>query len=165
MYLSGMDMTIQFHLNNTLVECEADADERLVDILRNRFNLTGMKKNCLQGICGYCTVLLDNRPVPSCMIPIFAVNNTHIITLDAFQETVEYARIMTAFEKNGVTLCGFCTASTIFTAYHLLQKKKPLTEEDIRTAYIGTVCRCTDISGIIRAIQALSSSREFEYGA
>ncbi|MGP1576343.1 MAG: (2Fe-2S)-binding protein [Treponema sp.] len=158
-------MTIHFQLNNTPVEFDAEPDERLVDILRNRFHLIGMKKNCLQGICGSCTVLIDNRPVPSCMIPIFAVNDKHIITLDEFQKTDEYTRIMTAFEKNGVTLCGFCTASTVFTAYYLLQKYKPLTEADIRNAYIGTVCRCLDITGIITAIQSLTGTKEYEYGA
>lgn len=148
-------MRVKFQLNKTAVEIEAEADERLVNVLRNTFSLQSMKKSCMQGICGSCTVLFDNHPVPSCMIPLFSVEGKEIVTLELFQTTEEYHRIMSAFEGEGITLCGFCTAGTVFTAYNLLQKHSNPSEAQIRQAYIGTVCRCTDIASIVAALKRL----------
>lgn len=152
-------MRIRFQLNKTAVEIDADADERLVNVLRRNFSLQSMKKSCMQGVCGSCTVLLDNHPVPSCMIPVFAVEGKEIITLELFQTTEEYRTIMSAFEDEGITLCGFCTAGTVFTAYTLLQKHGNPSEAHIRNAYIGTVCRCTDIASIVAALKRLCRSQ------
>lgn len=151
-------MRIRFQLNKTAVEIEAEADERLVNVLRREFSLQSMKKNCMQGMCGSCTVLLDNNPVPSCMIPVFAVQGKDIVTLELFETTQAYKNITAAFENEGITLCGFCTAGTIFTAYSLLQKYSNPSEAQIRKAYIGTVCRCTDIASIVAALKRLCRS-------
>lgn len=152
-------MRIRFYLNNQAVEIEADADERLSDVLRREFGLLSMRKSRIQETYGSCTVLLNDHPVPSCILPIFAVAGQNIITLEAFSATQEYKDIIAAFEKEGITLCGFCSAGTILTAHSIVQKHWNPTDEQIRDAYIGTVCRCTDIVSIIAALKQVCRSR------
>ena len=152
-------MKIRFHLNNEVVEMEADADERLSDVLRRNFGLLSVRKSCIQETYGSCTVLLNNHPVPSCMLPIFAAAGQNIITLESFSTTQEYKDVIAAFEKEGITLCGFCSAGTILTAHSIVQKHWNPTDEQIRDAYIGIVCRCTDIVSITAALRQLCRSR------
>ena len=152
-------MKIRFHLNNEVVEIEADADERLSDVLRRNFGLLSVRKSCIQETYGSCTVLLNNHPVPSCMLPVFAAAGQNIITLESFSTTQEYKDIIAAFEKEGITLCGFCSAGTILTAHSIVQKHWNPTDEQIRDAYIGIVCRCTDIVSITAALRQLCRSR------
>lgn len=152
-------MRIRFNLNNQAVEIEADADERLSDVLRRNFGLLSVRKSCIQETYGSCTVLLNNHPVPSCMLPIFAAAGQNIITLESFSTTQEYKDIIAAFEKEGITLCGFCSAGTILTAHSIVQKHWNPTDEQIRDAYIGIVCRCTDIVSITAALRQLCRSR------
>ena len=152
-------MKIRFHLNNEVVEIEADADERLSDVLRRNFGLLSVRKSCIQETYGSCTVLLNNHPVPSCMLPIFAAAGQNIITLESFSTTQEYKDIIAAFEKEGITLCGFCSAGTILTAHSIVQKHWNPTDEQIRDAYIGIVCRCTDIVSITAALRQPCRSR------
>ena len=152
-------MKIRFHLNNEAVEIEADADERLSDVLRRDFGLLSVRKSCMQGTCGSCTVLLNDHPVPSCRLPIFAVAGKSIITLEAFSATPEYNDIIAAFDKEGITLCGFCSAGTILTAHSIVQKHWNPTDEQIRDAYIGIMCRCTDIVSITAALKQVCRSK------
>ena len=152
-------MKIRFRLNNEPVEIEAAVNERLVDVLRRDFGLRSIKKGCTQGICGSCTVLLNNNPVPSCMLPVFAAEGTDIITLEYFTTTPEYREILAAFEHEGITLCGFCSAGTILTAQSIVAKYRSPTEEQIRDAYIETICRCTDIISITAALQRVCRLR------
>ncbi len=152
-------MKTRFRLNNEAVEIEAAANERLVDVLRRDFGILSVKKGCMQGLCGSCTVLLNDEPVPSCMLPLFAVEGKDIITLEALNETAEYRAIISAFEKQGILLCGFCSAGAILTAWSLIQKHRSLSEEQIRTAYMGAMCRCTDIISITAALQQVCKSR------
>lgn len=152
-------MKIRFYLNNEAVEIEAEADERLSDVLRRDFGLLSVRRSCMQGTCGSCTVLLNDHPVPSCMLPIFAATGQNIITLESFSTTQEYKDIITAFEKEGITLCGFCSAGIILTAHSIVQKHWNPTDEQIRDAYIGIVCRCTDIVSIIAALKQVCRSR------
>ena len=152
-------MNIRFRLNNEAVEIEAEGNDRIVDVLRRDFGILSVKKGGMQGLCGSCTVLLNNEPVPSCMLSLFAVEGKEIITLEALYTTVEYQAIMSALERQGITLCGFCSAGAVLTAWHLIHKHRSLTEEQIRTAYMGAMCRCTDIVSITAALQQVCRSR------
>ena len=113
----------------------------------------------MQETYGSCTVLLNDHPVPSCIIPVFAAAGQNIITLEAFSATQEYKDITAAFEKEGIALCGFCSAGTILTAHSIVQRHWNPTDEQIRDAYIGTVCRCTDIVSITAALKQVCRSR------
>ncbi len=157
-------MKVQFRLNNRIVHVEAPANERLVSVLRSRFGLMSAKKGFEHGISGYCMVLLNKQPVPSCLIPVFAVERQDIITLEHFRTTKDYEIIMKAFRYQGVTLCGFCTAATVFTAHSLLQSEKRLSNRQIYDAYAGNVCRCLDMNGIVTALKKLSLTRRHRRG-
>ncbi len=153
-------MRIQFRLNNTPVQFEAPANERLISVLRREFGLLSMKKSCMQGICSSCTILLNQQPAPSCMIPVFAAAGQNIITLEYFSTTHDYERIMKAFKQHGITLCGFCTPATVFTAHALLKSGKTLSDRQILDAYAGNICRCIDINGITTVLKKLSLMRK-----
>ncbi len=157
-------MRVSFRLNNTQVQFEAPANERLASVLRREFRLVSMKKNCLHGVCSSCTVLLNQQPVPSCMIPVFAVNGQNIVTMEYFSTTKEYEKIMKAFKQEGITLCGFCTAGTVFTAHAVLQSGKVISDRQIRDAYAGNACRCIDIKGITTVLKKLSLMRRRRRG-
>lgn len=152
-------MKIPFRLNNKAVEIDSDADERLTDVLRHEFGILSVRKDCMNGLCGACTVLLDGKPVLSSLIPIFMVAGREVITLEGFRNTKEYKDIILTFKKHGITLCGFCSAGTLLTAHSIIQKYRNPTAEHIRTAYSGIVCRCLDIMAITTALQEVCWSK------
>ena len=152
-------MKIRFRLNSEAVEIDASANERLLDVLRRDFGLFSIRKGCMEGICGSCTVLLNSHPVPSCMLPVFAAEGKDIITFESFSLTDAYKEITAAFEHEGITLCGFCSAGTLLTAQSLVEKHRSLSDEQIRAAYVGLPCRCTDITAITAALKRVCRVR------
>lgn len=146
-------MIVPFVLNEELVYIDANPGERLVQILRQRFNLLNAKEGCFSGRCGSCMVLMNNEPVPSCLVPVFQVKNNSVITLEHFSKRKEYKEIMEGFKKAGVTMCGFCNAGKIFITHSILQKYSRPTNEEIRTMFVGNICRCTDIESLINGVR------------
>lgn len=148
-------MRIAFHLNNKEVETDSAGDERLIDVLRHEFGILSVRKDCLNGLCGACTVLLDGSPALSSMVPIFTVAGKKIVTLEGFRKTREYKDLTVVFKKHGIALCGFCSAGTLLTAHCIIQRYRNPTSENIRTAYSGIMCRCLDIIAITAALQEI----------
>ena len=97
-------MKISFNLNKTAVQIDAPANERLLSVLRREFNLLSLKSSCLSGQCGSCTVLMNDKPVPACFIPVFNVEGKNIITLEYFKTTEEYKIIAAGFDQAGVEM-------------------------------------------------------------
>ncbi len=152
-------MIIPFELNGDKVFIDSNPGERLVHILRRRFNLLSAKEGCLSGRCGSCMVLMNDSPVPSCIMPIFQVRNTSITTLESFCKTDDYQDIINAFEGAGVNMCGFCNAGKIFIAHTiLLANLRPLKEE-IREMFSGNMCRCTNIEDLITGVKNAGANR------
>lgn len=149
-------MKISFNLNGADVNIDTIPNERLLHVLRREFSLTGLKPSCLNGQCGSCTVLMNNKPVPSCIIPIFKAEGSKIITLDYFKTTEEYKIIASGFEQAGVEMCGFCDAGKIFFAYSILTAGLEISEKDaeekIRRVYSSSMCRCTSFDDLFSAI-------------
>ncbi|MFA6937165.1 MAG: 2Fe-2S iron-sulfur cluster-binding protein [Treponema sp.] len=112
-------MKISVTLNDKKIILEAEPSEKLMTVLR-REKLYSVKCGCGKGFCGSCTVLLDNRAVPSCIIPIGMIRNCSIITLEYFQTQPIYSDIIKGFSQAGIQLCGYCNAGKIFTAYEVL---------------------------------------------
>lgn len=152
-------MKIPFRLNKKAVEIEADADEQLADVLRREFKILSLRESHIHGMYGECTVLLNDNPVPACLLPIFTAIEKDIITLEFFSETQECKDILSALKKHGITLCGFCSAGTLLTAYSVIKKHRNPTAEHIRTAYEGIMCRCLDIVAITAALQEVCRSK------
>lgn len=130
------------------------ANTVLVNLLREQFDLTGTKKGCELGDCGSCTILLDGRPVNSCLVLALEADESDIVTVEGLTEHGELDRIQEAFLDKAAVQCGYCTPGMILSAKALLDRKPHPTETEIREAIAGNLCRCTGYVNIVRAIQA-----------
>jgi carbon-monoxide dehydrogenase small subunit len=152
-------MTIRFILNGEDVEVSAEADERLVTILREDFSLLASKNGCLSGSCGCCSVIYNGAVSPSCLIPAFRVRGSEIITLEGFSQTVDYLDIMSGFAKAGTETCGYCDAGKIFAAEMLLEMNIRPGKEEFFSAFGGIKCRCTEPESLYAGILAAGEIR------
>ena len=150
-------MKIPVILNSEKVILDAKPTEKLSDVLR-KLGLLSVKNGCGQGLCGSCTVLLDDKPVPSCIIPVGIVRNASIETLEFFSLTKEGEDILSGFKQAGITLCGFCNSVRIFSTYALLKKMYRPSLEELETLADCIECNCTDkktfMNGVIYATAA-----------
>ncbi len=148
--LNGQDTSIQI-LPNVL----------LVDLLRDRLGLTGTKTGCRQGECGACTVLLDDEPVNSCLVPALKVEGRSVKTIEGLiKEDGRLDVIQQCFMSEGAVQCGFCSPGMIMNAKALLNRQPAPTETDIKRAISGVLCRCTGYSKIVQAIKTASRYKE-----
>jgi len=150
-------MRITFELNGKRVECEARPNKTLLDLLRADLGLTSVKKGCEQGECGACTVLLDGAPVNSCLVLAPQVEGRAVTTLDGLVDDPLMAALRKAFMEDGAIQCGFCTPGMLLSAYALLRENPRPTEEEVKTAIEGNICRCT---GYIKIIEAIMDAAE-----
>ncbi len=149
-------MKINFVINNNKVSVDVDPSMRLLDVIRNELHLTGTKEGCGEGECGACTVLVDGNPYNSCLTPVINVADKNLMTIEGFKETKEYRVIADAFAEMGGSQCGFCTPGMILVTYSLLRKNPHPTEDEIRLALSGNLCRCTGYQAIVNAVKVAS---------
>ena len=135
-------------------EYQADVDTRmlLVELLREKLNLTGTHVGCLTGNCGVCTVIMDDVTVKSCTILAAQANGAEVTTIEGLSKGLELNYIQQAFSRNFAAQCGFCTPGMIITAHFLLSKNSDLNLEEIKQALTGNLCRCTGYQHILKAI-------------
>lgn len=145
-------MEIRFVLNGKEVSVDVSPSARLLDVLRINFRLTGTKEGCGEGECGACTVLVNEEPYNSCLTPVINVVNKNVVTIEGFRETKAYKVIADAFADMGGSQCGFCTPGMILASYAVLKKNPHPTEEEIRMALSGNLCRCTGYQAIVNAV-------------
>ena len=145
-------MEIRFTLNGKEVMVDVSPSARLLDVLRNNFHLTGVKEGCGEGECGACTVLVNNEPYNSCLTPVINIVNKNVVTIEGFRDTKAYQVIADAFADMGGSQCGFCTPGMILASYAVLKKNPHPTEEEIRFALSGNLCRCTGYNSIVNAV-------------
>ena len=124
-------MKIPYRLSDEGVVRDAEPDQKLLYLLRDN-GLFSVKCGCEEGFCNCCIILLDNKPVPACILPIAAVRGRSVVTLEHFKTTVDYEDISKGFQKAGVTLCGFCDSGKILTAYQIINKDVRPTKEEIK---------------------------------
>ena len=149
-------MKINFVINNNKVSIDVDPSMRLVDVIRNELHLTGTKEGCGEGECGACTVLVEGQPYNSCLTPIINVANKSVMTIEGFKLTPEYRVIADAIADMGGSQCGFCTPGMILVTYALLKRNPHPSEEEIRFALSGNLCRCTGYQAIVNAVKKAS---------
>lgn len=141
-------------INGVQKECTMHGLARLLDILRTEADMTGVKEGCGEGECGACTVLVDGRPVLSCLQNAAAVpDGSDIMTVEGLEQTTIGRALQTAFTEGGAVQCGFCIPGMLMSAYALLAQNGDPIEEDIRRALAGNLCRCTGYVKIIEAVQ------------
>ena len=148
-----MNKIIHFTLNGDPVEALAPVNMTMVDFLRKEMHLTGTKRGCGEGECGTCTVLLNDKAVHSCMTMIAQVNGHRVITSEGVESDPRIAPIIPAFVNNMAIQCGYCTPGMVMSAAGLLLHNPDPTEDEIRTAISGNICRCSCYEQILRAIR------------
>jgi len=148
--------TIKFVVNRQEQALEVSANETLAEILREELNLTGTKIGCNRGECGACTVLIDGEAILSCLTLAIECEGKEILTIEGVEnpETGELDPIQEAFVENFGIQCGFCTPGMVMSAKALLSKKPNPSEEDIKGAIQGNLCRCTGYKQIVESILA-----------
>ena len=157
-----MEETITFQLNGTKTEVRIDPAETLLWVLRNRFNLTGTKFGCGNGFCGSCTVLIDNEPVRSCMIPVSDVAGKKVTTIEGLAVNGKLHPVQQAFVDHDALQCGYCTPGMIMTTVGLLAKNPSPSEEEIVEGLEDNLCRCGAHIRIIDAVQ--TAAKEMKGG-
>lgn len=125
----------------------------LLKMLREEFALTGAKNGCEAGECGSCTVLLDGEPVNSCMTLAVEADGAEVVTVEGLARDDQLDVVQQAFVEEGSVQCGFCTPGMLISARALLDRNADPTDEDIRRALVGNLCRCTGYTRIVRAVR------------
>ena len=124
----------------------------LLDTLRDELRLTGTKKGCDEGDCGACTVLLNGRPVTSCLVLAHSAHDAEVTTVEGLATREGLHPVQQAFAEHGGLQCGFCTPGLIMAAVGLLEKDPNPTEEEVKYAIGGNLCRCTGYAKVVEAI-------------
>ena len=145
-------------INGNVYQTDADPFESLLDVLREKLRLTGAKKGCDEGECGSCTVLLDGKPVLSCILLVSDVREKEVFTIEGLPQGGEPHPIQVEMTARGGIQCGYCTPGIIMSAYALLQENPRPSEDEIRFAIAGNICRCTGYSKIVEALQAAAGT-------
>ena len=151
---------ITFTLNHKQVTITIDPTKRLLDVLRNEFNLFGSKEGCGEGECGACAVLLNNRLVNSCLVPVGTVHLQDIMTIEGLSETKQGKLLAECYSKEGAVQCGICTPGMLMASHSLLNENPHPTDLEIRIGLSGNLCRCTGYNMIVKAVQRASKEGE-----
>ncbi len=156
-------MKIKITLNGEQKIMDAESNEMLLRVLR-REKLYSVKCGCNKGHCGNCMVLLDDKPVPSCLLPIGMIRECTVETLEHFKTNPLYDIIVNSFAQAGIRMCGYCNSGKIFTAYDLIKRTPQPDAKAIYSAIRGLNCCCTDrdtlVNGILRACKKAEALKD-----
>lgn len=146
--------TVNFTLNGRKVSVEVSPVETLLSVVREKFNLTGAKEGCGQGECGACTMIVNGRPMTTCLILAIESEGYEITTVEGLSTEDELDVIQEEFITHGALQCGYCTPGMIMSAKGLLMENTDPTEEEVVKALSGNLCRCTGYKKIVEATLA-----------
>jgi len=146
--------SLKMNLNGRDVTVEIEPSALLVDVLRDQLGLIGTKVGCSNGECGACTVLLDGETVVSCLLPAMKADGRSVVTVEGLGMEGELHALQRAFIEEGAVQCGYCIPGMLMSAKALLDKNPNPSEEEIKRAISGNLCRCTGYVKIIKAIKA-----------
>jgi len=158
-------MLVKFRLNGRIVEKQATPNSSLLDFLRGGLEMTSVKKGCDEGKCGACTVLLNGKPVCSCLMLAVQARDAEVTTVEGLSRPGELSLVQKAFlEKNGYQ-CGFCTPGMLLATKALLDRNPDPSVEDIKEALEGNLCRCTGYEQIIESVSRAAEMTKTAAGA
>lgn len=148
------EITVSFRVNHKPVVVKTAPTRTLLSVLREDLKLKGAKEACGQGDCGACVVVMDGKAVNACLVLIAQVDGATVLTVEGLAENGELHPLQKYFIENWAFQCGYCTSGMLMSAYALLLKNPYPTQEEIRDAISGNLCRCTGYHEIIEAIEA-----------
>ena len=145
-------MKISFKLNNKNVTIDTDPMRRLLDVLREDFNLLGTKESCGEGECGACTVLLDGKPVASCLVNAVHIDGKEVMTAEGIAQEPIGKLLIDCFDETNAVQCGFCFPGFLVSSYFYLINDGEENIEKIKEALSGNICRCTGYQKIFESV-------------
>lgn len=148
--------TITTTVNGATERLDVPCNMTLLQMLREKLALTGTKNGCEAGECGACTVLVDGEPVNSCMMLAAEADGCEILTVEGLAPEGQLSPLQQAFAEHNAVQCGFCTPGMLMSAHALLQRNPNPTDEQIKQALVGNLCRCTGYVRIVRAVRAVA---------
>lgn len=147
-------MRLNIVVNDVAQALEVEPHATLLNVLREQLRLTGTKEGCVEGECGACTVLVDGQAVDSCLVAAMAVDGCAVRTVEGLAGQDEMTRLQQAFLDHGGVQCGFCTPGFLMTLTAFLDEHPAPSENEIRAAVAGNICRCTGYTQIVEAVVA-----------
>jgi len=156
---------ITLTVNGRSISAEVEARMTLADFLREQLGLTGTKLGCEHGVCGSCTVLWDGAAVRSCLVLAAQADGANLTTIEGLATGEGMHPVQQAFWEHHGLQCGFCTPGMVLTAVALLEENPAPSEEEIREALSGNLCRCTGYQNIVRAVRAAAEQMQAGRGA
>jgi len=155
-----MDRQFSFRLNGRQVSVSAPPAYTLLEVLREKLDVTSPKEDCKKGECGACTVLIDGEPMLSCVTLAWSVRGRSITTIEGLAGGESLHPLQQAFLDKGAVQCGFCTPGMVLSAKALLDKTSDPSKEEIKEALAGNLCRCTGYVKIVEAVQAAAKLKQ-----
>ncbi|MCP3384674.1 (2Fe-2S)-binding protein [Bradyrhizobium sp. CCGUVB4N] len=149
--------TIQFQLNGAPVAVDTDPDQTLLDVLRNRLGISSPHFGCGAGECGACYVLVDDRAMASCDMPMWSVADKQVVTLEGLGTAEQPHPLQRAFISEQAMQCGYCVSGILISAAALLKRNPSPTEAEVRTALDRNLCRCGSHNRMVRAVLRAAS--------
>ena len=153
-----MKVAAILNVNRTAYRVELDPHTSLLDAVRNNVGLTGSKEGCDDSECGACMMLLDGMPVNSCSYLALQAEGRAVTTVEGLADGDELAPLQAAFLEQGGVQCGFCTPGMLISATALLRADPKPSDEDVRTALSGNLCRCTGYDAIVRSVRSVAEA-------
>lgn len=151
-------------VNGDPVDLAVAPNATLLEVLRDELGLYGVKEGCSEGVCGACTVLMDDRPIRSCITLALEAEGASITTIEGLAREGKLHPVQEAFIANGAVQCGFCTPGMILSAKALLERNNQPTDEEIKTALGGNFCRCTGYAKILEAVRLAAGRTQAAQG-
>ena len=154
-----MKNILSFTLNGAPVDVLVTPTETLLDVLREKLGFTGAKRGCDDGDCGACTVLLDGKPVRSCLTLALTVQKREVETVEGMKQGKELHPLQKAFHEHGAFQCGFCTPGMLMSAKSLLNENPKPSRAEIKAHMAGNLCRCGCYNEVVEAIEEVAAGK------
>ncbi len=149
-------MKVKLHINEDEYDVDVSPGTSLSDAVRDIIGLTGVKRGCDSGGCGMCTLLLDGKPVFSCMTPCWRAEGKEILTVEGLAKDGKLHPLQESFIRNSAPQCGYCTSAMLLVAKAFLESNPNPTDDELRAAMCGVLCRCTGYAPYLDAIMEVA---------